>query len=471
MMVVFVFCLAVVVSGGTTQDRSPRIAVGPNILVSKDHPEFFHGELWFTADPGHAQRLMGGSMAYDVAKDISYSIAYVSVDGGITWQSTLQTGESVDPACAYGPDGTAYFLHLDRTPGGGMEIYRSKDGGKTWLPPVVEMYLDREYMVVDNTPGKFRGRIYVNAHASGKNEPRGRVPTVFYSADGGDHFSDYVSPPGPVGFANPGNGIVMSDGTFASVFMDLARTSPTTEARSSATAPVNGPRGFLGFVASTDGGQSLSAPLKIADWTYPINSQILSYLPELAVDRSKGPFQDRLYVVWTDTRSGRGEIYLSWSSDHGRTWSSPRAVNDDAPRHTGYGPDNLHASVVVNNDGIVAVSWYDRRDTADNKGWKACFAASLDGGITFTPSVVVSEVAYEPTRNQPSIVNESIERTVRNTGAKYTYPRWPFVFNGGDTSNTVADAKGDFHIFWTDNRTGTAQVWTSVVRVAKPPKR
>ena len=97
-------------------------------------------------------------------------------------------------------------------------------------------------------------------------------------------------------------------------------------------------------------------------------------------------------------------------------------MNDDAPRHTGYGPDNLHASVAVSNDGIVAVSWYDRRDTADNKGWKACFAASLDGGITFIPSVVVSEVAYEPTRNQPSIVNESIERTVRNTGAKYTLP-------------------------------------------------
>ena len=62
-------------------------------------------------------------------------------------------------------------------------------------------------------------------------------------------------------------------------------------------------------------------------------------------------------------------------------------------------------------------------------------------------------------------MNESVERTVRNTGAKITVPRWHFVFNGGDTASMVADADGLFHAFWTDNRTGTVQLWTGSIKV------
>jgi hypothetical protein len=62
-------------------DKTLRIAPGPNILVNGSHPELFHAEIWFAAEPNHANRLMGGSMAYDVKKDVHRSIAYVSLDG------------------------------------------------------------------------------------------------------------------------------------------------------------------------------------------------------------------------------------------------------------------------------------------------------------------------------------------------------------------------------------------------------
>ena len=58
--------------------------MSPNVLVSEDHPERFHAETWFCAHPTNPKRLPDGSMAYD--KDISDSLAYVSLDGGQTWQ-------------------------------------------------------------------------------------------------------------------------------------------------------------------------------------------------------------------------------------------------------------------------------------------------------------------------------------------------------------------------------------------------
>ena len=218
-------------------------------------------------------------------------------------------------------------------------------------------------------------------------------------------------------------------------------------------------------------GEHLSEPSKISDWYYPFSENgRLSYIPVIAADRSSGPFHDRLYVVWTDSRSARAEVYLSWSRDRGQTWSLPKAVNDDAPHVNGASPNDFHGAVAVNKDGIVGVSWYDRRENPDDLGWRQRFAASLDGGVTFSPSVAVSEALYDLSRNDPPAVNEKVERTVLSTGAKFMNPRWAFVNNGGDTGSIVADANGAFHAFWTDNRTGKAQLWTSIVTVEKAGK-
>src|SRR5947209_1729435 len=97
------FCLVIFLSATAlvSQHRIPDIKVGADVLVSKDHSDLFHAETWFAADPNNAKRLTAASMAYDVATDVTYSTAYVSLDGGKTWQATLKTaGESVDPACA-----------------------------------------------------------------------------------------------------------------------------------------------------------------------------------------------------------------------------------------------------------------------------------------------------------------------------------------------------------------------------------
>src|SRR5690606_7441422 len=58
----------------------------------------------------------------------------------------------------------------------------------------------------------------------------------------------------------------------------------------------------------------------------------------------------------------------------------------------------------VNAQGHVGVAWYDRREDPARRCWKQYFAASLDGGVTFTPNVAVSSAASCPAKDaQPSV--------------------------------------------------------------------
>jgi hypothetical protein len=63
-------------------------------------------------------------------------------------------------------------------------------------------------------------------------------------------------------------------------------------------------------------------------------------------------------------------------------------------------------AIAVNNDGVVAVAWYDRRDNPDNLGYFERLSASLDGGVTWLPSIRVSANA-----NLPEVGNNRFNRT------------------------------------------------------------
>ncbi len=79
------------------------------------------------------------------------------------------------------------------------------------------------------------------------------------------------------------------------------------------------------------------------------------------------------------------DIVLTWSRDGGRTWSPKVRVNDDPP-----GSDQSLPAVAVDELGRVHVAWMDRRD-GPQPGLTASpyWAVSLDGGLTFRPSLRV----------------------------------------------------------------------------------
>jgi hypothetical protein len=220
---------------------------------------------------------------------------------------------------------------------------------------------------------------------------------------------------------------------------------------------------------SYNGGDSLSKAVKVSDLHFD-NGGFPPAIPTLAVDRGDA-FKDRLYAVWPDLRSGRLEILLSKSSDRGKTWSAPQKVSDDPgwSRKDGRvsGPNAVVPSIAVNRDGVVGVTWYDRRDSPDGVGYWVRFSASFDGGDTWSRSVRISEAPYTYGGKETVMLigtsfDAKYDESEKAIGLDVSRSEW---VEGGHTQGLAVDAGGRFHALWVDNRTGIHQVWTAPITV------
>lgn len=415
------------------------ITVSRNVQVSAAHSKSPVYETQIAVDPLHPQRLL--ACAFRVTTDIQ-TVAYLSSDDGDSWQVALEANPQVagaDPICIFGPDGTAYVSGLPDQHAG---LYRSHDGGQKWMAPTEAPNVDRIFYAIDGTVGPYRGRIYVfgNGFATQLDGKCIHSLEVYVSTDAGETFHPdaTVTPNDNRGVNHIGSAAVLSDGTVGVIVAD---------------GDLSGARHLYRFVSSNDGGQKFRSET-ISQFEFPKNGDnTLGILPSLGVDRTTGPYHDRLYATWVDFRSDRGEIMFAYSRDEGPTWSQARVISDDP---TGTLPDNpgdFTPTVAVNRNGVVGVTWYSRREKDIGLGSRLRFTASLDGGATFLPSVAVSEQANKPAPlGAPSSVPGASEPV-----------RWRFI--GGDTGGLAADRDGIFHAVWVDNRTGVSQVWTARVTV------
>jgi hypothetical protein len=471
--------LLLVLTGPTA--LAQQIVVGPNVLVSKGEQAFKLGETLLTADPKDPNRLLGCAMIWLDGARRRTTIVYASFDGGKSWEPTLDTKkffDSSDPAIAFGLDNTAYYTVLatpeaESTSRLRMLSYRSNDGGRTWLPPLAISpfaSIDREFIVVDNTAGQYRGRVYIAGVGTTRSLDDSQTIshlTLYSSQDGG---SSYL---GPVQRASPsdkwifpsGNNVVLSDGTFVTLFGEVKDLDKAKKSITQRFGLSDFPDSFdaeLKVLMSKDGGRSLSTEVTVGGFHVPI-SPFTGHIPYLAVDPSNGIFKDRLYVVWPDISSGRSQIMLAYSRDKGNTWSEARVINDDhAAANPAGGPDHFLPVVAVNKSGVVGVMWYDRRNNPENLGWHVRFSASLDGGETWLPSVPVSTASAVYGKDEKLFTKA---RSTTGRILKLVVDLDDRQFGAADTAGMAADADGAFHPFWIDNRTGTPQVWTAGVVV------
>jgi hypothetical protein len=111
----------------------------------------------------------------------------------------------------------------------------------------------------------------------------------------------------------------------------------------------------------------------------------------LAWDRSGGPFQGRVYLMYTDrpnTSSYDTDIYVRYSDDSGTNWSAPVRVNDDP---AGNGKSQFLPRIALDQTtGFIAVSFYDCRNSVSNNTTEFWAAVSTNGGASFLPNVKVS---------------------------------------------------------------------------------
>ena len=452
-------------AGDTDNDKTAKVIVGPNMLVTRDG-EIPHVELMIAANPKDPKNLVGASITATAAEGGWACKTYSSHNGGDLWTDAVlpeqHTQGGGDPQVAFGPHGTAYFVGLTNVKDAqgntkdAVYFYRSEDGGTTWKKPTdLGANYDHEVIAVDQSTGRFAGRIYISVLYG---YPVYRLG-IFRSDDDGRTFTGPVESAnggGKLGINTAANILILSDGTLIVPYEDF-EFHPEKRKESHS--------GDFWIVSSSDGGVSFSSPHKIGTQEYDRaeDAPSIGTFPSFAADIHSKMYKDRIYASWIDYRDHKYRIWFSFSSDRGSTWSTPKTIDANVPESSW----QYQPMVTVNDEGVVGVTWFDTRVSPDNTKFGEYFAASLDGGNSFLTPVRVSseDSAYPGDGNlsmYPVDFNYKGEDRISFLSAA---SRWGM---GGDYMGLTTDSAGDFHPFWADNRTGTSMIQTATIRVIRP---
>ncbi|MCA1619595.1 MAG: glycoside hydrolase [Acidobacteria bacterium] len=426
--------LATSLSEGAFAQGNPKevFVVGDNVLVSGASAGRPLVEPQLVANPKDPNHLLGVAI---VSSEPPHSpqadcAAFASFDGGRTWsRHDFRLENCGDPWVALREDGTALFTGLG--PRGEIRLSRSTDGGRTWAPVPVDLGRghDHETVILDATGGPRAGSFYVVSGRVQRNKAGRGLASVFVarSRDSGKTFA----PPADIVASSLSNNAlapaVLADGALVVPFIDY-QSHPGDHGGAGMLE-----RRRVWALISSDGGQTFSHPMFVSEACGSGGG-----FASLAADASTRSTRDRLYLVCTNR--DRDAVLVHHSADRGETWSAPvRAASsggDVVFRRT--------PSIAVNKDGVVGVTWYERRKEKDGECQHVYFTASLDGGKSFLPAARVSTAPSCPD-------------TPRNGGSA---KRWAA---GGDYSGLTASPDGAFHVLWADSRNGIYQLWTARV--------
>jgi hypothetical protein len=433
-----------------------RIAVGPNVLVTRDG-DVSHVESAVAANPTDPLNLVATAITFTLPQGGYVNKTYATFDGGFSWYGARLPEEpdlgSIDPKVAFTPSGTALHVGLVQ----GMSVYRSEDGGRSWLAPArLGRGYDRVAIAVDHSAGPTAGQIYVTGNLDAG-------PRIHRSADDGRTFDAAVTLPGIV----VTDVLVLSDGAvLVPLYAGPDLRVPENRGK---------PMAAYATVLSRDGGATFSALRPgFEQQRYGTDSTLRRRRGEsivgdntatFAADVRSARYRDRVYAAFPDMRwaGGTPRIAVVWSSDRGASWSAPTMVDAAAPPSA----SQFLPAIAVNDSGVVGVMWLDTRASAADDAYDVFYSTSLDGGKTFLPAVRVSSETSRPAG--PGNLRPGLGR-LRYSGDTLImdflsgYSRWRDV---GDYIGLTADAKGVFHPVWPDSRNGTFQLQTARIELLR----
>ena len=198
-------------------------------------------------------------------------------------------------------------------------------------------------------------------------------------------------------------------------------------------------RATMQLAKSLDGGATFPTKTQVAEFVetavqVPLGLDRILDFPSIAVDRSGGPRNGNIYVVFEEADRDVRDIKLARSTDGGSSFAPAVRVNDDPP-----GADQFFPWIAVDpTDGQISVISYDRRLSRTPGLTDVFLTQSNDGGVTFRPGVRVTDVS--------SNFFVSADAT----------PRF------GDYINVTADGTA-IYATWADGRNGDPDVFFSKI--------
>jgi hypothetical protein len=445
-------------------DKTGSLSVGSNVDVSNEcGPQ---SETFITLNPNHSSTLAAGSN--EIFRDSMRG--YFSADGGATWGGVdlplpppKGNGNRFgsDPSLAFDTLGNLFYSYIVVFFGNGsgingteMAVARSADGGQTY--PFVN------YFSASGGSDHFNDKPMITADTSAGSPYKDNIYVAWDAASGG-------SSSGGLRFARSSD----HGATFTVSRID----DPVGPGRLIAAQPFVGPNGevyvawndyaanTIAFNRSFDGGVTFGTPSVIAAKVIPVDIAIpaISFrgalvYPSCDTDRSAKTHRGRLYCSWMDlTAGGNTDVMVSYSDDHGTTWSMLKPVTDRLA-----GVDRFYQWLSVDpTNGRVNVSFYDtRNDTTGQRYMTDVYITHSGNGVEWaTPNTRVSTAS-----SNEHDCNGLIPCSAINYGNQY-----------GDYEGLVSFG-GISHPVWTDSRrnqmsaagcrTGLAmeEVFTATVR-------
>jgi len=396
-------------------------------------------ETPIAVDPKTPSHLLTGGNDYNCPNTQGF---YASSNKGSTFNHTCLA--SLSGTSGLGDPIVGYDLHHNAFIGGidGSSIWeivteKSTNNGGSWSAPSLAFVgippytlTDKPWMQIDDTPtSPWPNWIYISTTEFDNSS--NSLIGVAHSPDGGVTFTnvgvDSVAYPIVDQFSDLAIG---ADGTLYVTWMRCSATGPTGDC--------GGTKAMLMFSKSTDGGTTFSAPVVIAKpnlaldscnafyGCLPNTSERVSDIPVIDVDRSGGPFGNRLYVAFYNWNGNTMDVMVTKSKTGGATWNKAVKVRQGAPN------DEFFPWLTVGKTGTVGVTWLDRRLDNANINYDAFATVSTDGGVTFVPDVRVSTASSNPF----------------NDG-----------FGGGFMGDYTGNIWSGVTLFgsWTDTRSGIAQ--------------
>ena len=351
---------------------------------------------------------------------------FFTLNGGQNWtlvalgaaQDGLPNCNRTDPTVAFDANGVVYagyFTFLCPTGTRTLIVARSNDGGQTYpqlTAAVVDPtnQLDKEILGTGPDPlVPGQQNVYVAYRLDVGAAPDVQIH-VTASYDGGVTFvNDQIINDDSAGagndFSSFGMPAVGPNGELYVVWDDFSNNPAFSQIMFDVSFDAGVNWGTDVQIATTPVTRNNANGLP-ASGRYTILAQpdrgILA-VPSIAVDRTGGPNNGRIYVTYT-TVGGGGvfdtDVVLRFSDDDGANWSAPVTVNDDGGTNSQFHPwvsvDNCAGSL-----GRVAVTWYDARNDAANGMVQNFHGVSEDGGATFQPNVQVSSGQSDQSTNNP----------------------------------------------------------------------